>query len=409
MPRTIAIGEQDFSKIIENSYFYIDKTSFIKEWWENGDTVTLITRPRRFGKTLTLNMLNCFFSVKYAEKSSLFKNLRIWKETGFQMLQGSYPVIFLSFANIKADSYAAAHEGILQELTDVFDQNSFLLDSDKLTDREKETFQKVNETMSDMTAARSLMRLSNYLFKHFGKRILIMLDEYDAPMQEAYVNGYWNELAEFMRKIMNSAFKTNPALERAIMTGITRVSKESVFSDLNNLTVVTTTTKLYETAFGFTEPEVFQALEEFGVQNHKAEVKNWYDGFRFGSCNSIYNPWSITNFLKFKELAPYWANTSSNKLAGTLIQTGSPDIKMIMEDLMRGLSFNTSIDEQIVFDQLRYHEHAVWSLLLASGYLKVSDCKMNQNSRKEYVLDIVNFEVRQMFEDLFTGCTMASY
>lgn len=403
MSRTIAIGEQDFSKIIENGYFYIDKTSFIKEWWENGDTVTLITRPRRFGKTLTLNMLDYFFSVKHSDKADLFRNLSIWKEPAFRKLQGTYPVIFLSFANIKADDYAAAREGILQEIADVYDQNAFLLESDKLTNHEKEAFLKVNEEMSDMAAARALMRLSGYLYKYYGKRVLIMLDEYDTPMQEAYVNGYWEKLAAFMRKFMNSAFKTNPALERAVMTGITRVSKESVFSDLNNLTVVTTTTKLYETVFGFTEEEVSRALEEFGMRDSFHEVKKWYDGFRFGSSDSIYNPWSVINFLKFQEFSAYWANTSSNQLIGSLIQTGSADVKMVMEELMRGNSFHTSIDEQIVFDQLRQSEHAVWSLLLAGGYLKASDCKINPGGRKEYVLDIVNFEVHQMFENMFTG------
>lgn len=401
MAKTVAIGEQDFSKIIENNYFYIDKTYFIKDWWENGDTVTLITRPRRFGKTLTMSMLDCFFSIHHVSRRHLFQNLYIGQQAEYKQLQGTFPVIFLSFANVKADNYETAREGMFQELVDVYDRNAFLLDSDRLTAREKELFQKIKEDMSDMTAARSLLRLSNLLYKHYGKRVLIFMDEYDTPMQEAYVNDYWHPLSEFMKKLMNSTFKTNPALERGMLTGITRVGKESVFSDLNNLAVVTTTTKLYESAFGFTEKEVCHALTEFQLEDKYAQVTRWYDGFRFGTQDHMYNPWSIINFLKFQEFSAYWTNTSSNRLIGSLIQSAGAPVKMVMADLMRGHCFHTSIDEQIVFDDLARNEHAIWSLLLAIGYLKAADYEINVNGKKDYALTIVNFEVRQMFGDLF--------
>jgi len=407
MARTAAIGEQDFSKIIEQDYFYVDKTDFIKEWWENGDTVTLITRPRRFGKTLAMNMLYYFFSADHAERGSLFEGLHIWKEEMYRKLQGTYPVIFLSFANVKADQYAAAREGIIQELVDVYDKYSFLLTSDKLTDRDKEAFRKVTEDMGDMTAARALKRLSDFLLKYYGRRVIILLDEYDTPIQEAYVHGYWEELTEFMRKLMNSTFKTNFSLERGVMTGITRIGKESIFSDLNNLTVVTTTTRLYETAFGFTEGEVYDALTEFGMPDQKDEVKRWYDGFRFGDYDSIYNPWSVINFLKFKEYRTYWANTSSNQLIGNLIQRGSAKIKAVMEDLINGGHFCTDIDEQIVFHQLEKHENAVWSLFLASGYLKIfgyekKDTEFGREDMR-YELMIVNLEVLLLLKRLIRG------
>ncbi len=401
MARVAGIGIQDFSRIIENNCFYADKTAFIREWWENQDTVTLITRPRRFGKTLAVNMLECFFSVRYAGRKDLFEHLAIWNQEAYRSLQGTYPVISLSFANVKAESFQAARESIFQELSDLYNQHAFLAESSRLTGREKELFWKVKEEMSDMTAARSLMRLSAFLYKYYGKRAIILLDEYDTPMQEAYVNGYWQKLAEFMRKFMNSTFKTNPYLERGLMTGITRISRESVFSDLNNLVVVTTTTKLYETAFGFTEQEVRCALEEFGLQNEMDGVKRWYDGFRFGDMENIYNPWSILNFLKFREYQPYWANTSSNRLIGSLIQKSSPDVKMAMEGLLNGTLFRTCMDEQIVYDQLEQDEHAVWSLLLASGYLKAAGFLQRPDGRPEYVLDIVNLEVLQMFEEMF--------
>lgn len=411
MPRKIAIGEQDFGKIVEKNCFYVDKTSFIKEWWENEDTVTLLTRPRRFGKTLMMNTLYYFFSVDHAGRGDLFQRLAVWKEEKFRKIQGTYPVVFLSFADVKADCYLSAREGMIQELTDVYNQFAFIMQSDRLTQQDREAFAKVNEDMSDMTAARALKRLSSLLYKYYGKKAIILLDEYDTPMQEAYVNGYWGQLTEFMRSLLNSTFKSNLYLERGIMTGITRVSKESVFSDLNHLTVVTTTSRMYETCFGFTEEEVVAALEEFSMQDQLADVKRWYDGFLFGRSDNIYNPWSITNFLKFGELTAYWTNTSSNRLVGSLIQKGSAKLKTVMEDLLHGNIFHTVLDEQVVFGQLDDNESAVWSLLLASGYLKTADYKLNQKGKKEYALKIVNFEVLRMFEDLianwFSSCCAA--
>jgi len=403
MARTIAIGEQDFSKIIEYNCFYIDKTDFIKEWWENRDTITLITRPRRFGKTLTMSMLCHFFSMDQTDGGSLFQNLKIWKEKKYQELQGTYPVVFLSFANVKGNSYTVVRKKICQLIVNLYAEYGFLLKNGSLEGEDTAFFKRITVDMDDADAALSLYQLSGYLYSYYNKKVLILLDEYDTPMQEAYVNGYWDKLAGFIRGFMNSTFKTNPYLERAIMTGVTRISKESIFSDLNNLTVVTTTTRLYETAFGFTQEEVFQALEEFGKEDEKEEVRRWYDGFRFGSSDNIYNPWSIINFLKFQEFGAYWANTSSNQLVGSLIQKGSFEIKRGMEDLMNGKMFHTTMDEQIVFNQLDYDENAIWSLLLAGGYLKAVDSKINRRGKKEYVLDIVNFEVRRMFEDMFAG------
>lgn len=373
MARTAAIGEQDFSKIIEKDYFYIDKTVFIKEWWENGDTVTLITRPRRFGKTLAMSMLEKFFSVSYAGKGRLFENLHIWKEKGYQELQGTYPVIFLSFADIKAGSYGEAYEGICRVIGREYRRYSSMMESDCFLQSDRKQFHKILNGEANIVDIRSsINQLSEYLYMYYGKRVILLLDEYDTPMQEAYVNGYWTELAEFMRKLMNSTFKTNVYLERGIMTGITRVSKESVFSDLNNLVVVTTATKLYETAFGFTENEVFQALKEFGLQDKKEEVKHWYDGFRFGNCESIYNPWSVIHFLKFREFHAYWANTSSNRMIGELIQKAGPEIKIAVEDMLQCRTISVQVEEQIIFNQLEQNENAIWSLLLASGYLKIA-------------------------------------
>ena len=310
MKRSVGIGNQDFAKIITNNIFYVDKTLFIKEWWENNDAVTLITRPRRFGKTLNMSMVERFLSVKYAGQGEIFEGLNIWKEERYRNLQGTYPVISLSFANVKENTYEGVKIRLCQILSDLYMKNDFLKDSGVLKEKEKEYFDRVSEKMDEIDAAISLHRMCDFMQRYYGKNPVILLDEYDTPMQEAYVNGYWKEIAAFMRNLFNSTFKTNPFLDKAIMTGITRVSKESIFSDLNNLAVVTSTSNKYADAFGFTQEEVSDALREFGLSDMEERVKDWYDGFTFGDRTDIYNPWSIINFLDAKKLSTYWANTS---------------------------------------------------------------------------------------------------
>ena len=270
MANTVAIGIQDFEKIIERKCFYVDKTSFIKEWWESGDEVTLITRPRRFGKTLNMSMLEYFFSVKYADRGDLFEGLSIWEEEKYRELQGTYPVISLSFARVKETDYTKTKEKICEIIRNLYIKFSFLRDSDALIDADRMFFDRIlAENIRDIDATSALYQLSDYLYRYYGKKVIILLDEYDTPMQEAYVYGYWDELVEFTRSLFNSTFKTNPYLEQAVMTGITRVSKESIFSDLNNLEVITVTSDKYATAFGFTEEEVFHALETYGYGDKK--------------------------------------------------------------------------------------------------------------------------------------------
>ena len=403
MARTVSIGTQDFEKMIQRNCFYVDKTGFIKEWWESEDEVTLITRPRRFGKTLNMSMLNCFFSNKYADRRELFEKLEIWKDGKYREIQGTYPVIFMSFAEIKQNNYNDAVEKIKRIICEVCQQFDFLKNWDGLTETEKKNISNISYDMSDVMAQDLIKNMSNYLSRYYGKKVIILLDEYDTPMQEAYVNGYWEELVAFTRSLFNSTFKTNPYLERAIMTGITRVSKESIFSDLNNLEVVTTLTPKYETAFGFTEEEVFKALDEQGLSDKKNDVKIWYDGFRFGSKNDIYNPWSIINCLDKKKIALYWAESSSNGLINSLVQKGSSNIKMMVEELINGLTINVPIDEQIVFSELDYSEDAVWSLMLASGYLKVvssEELNLIRESDNEYELALTNREILFMFKKM---------
>ena len=399
MPKVIGIGKQRYDRIIENDGFYIDKTMFIKEWWENQDDVTLITRPRRFGKTLNMDMLKCFFSNEYKDRGDLFEGLDIWREEKYREIQGTYPIIFLSFAGIKGNNYEFARQQICIQIADIYEKNRYLLEKDILSDNEKKFYENVNIYMSDATLSDSINKMCSFMSRYYGKNVIILLDEYDTPMQEAYVNGYWEELVSFTRSFFNATFKSNLYLERAVITGITRVSKESMFSDLNNLVVITTSSKDYATAFGFTEEEVFHALDEYGLYDKKCDVKEWYDGFVFGGIKDIYNPWSIINFLKYKELKNYWADTSSNDLISKLIKTGSAGIKETMEKLIDGKTIEKKIDEQIIYNQLEKNENSIWSLLLASGYLKAVsiDVYISDEIVEIYKLAITNNETKSMF------------
>ncbi|MCM1213567.1 MAG: ATP-binding protein [Lachnospiraceae bacterium] len=404
MARAIGIGNQIFETVRRENYFYVDKTNFIREWWERGDSVTLIARPRRFGKTLNMSMLEQFFSVDYANRGDLFEGLSIWREEKYRQLQGTYPVIALSFADIKETSYQDARMKMGEIIRNLYNQFDFLADSAKLNENEKALFRQTAAGTGETLTSGMLKTLSCLLMRHYGKKVIILLDEYDTPMQEAYVSGYWDEIVAFIRTLFNSTFKTNPYLERAVMTGITRVSKESIFSDLNNLKVVTTTSESYADCFGFTEEEVFAALEEYGLAERKQQVKDWYDGFTFGKRKDIYNPWSIINFLDEKKVGAYWANTSSNSLAGKLIREGSAETKKAFESLLQGGSIRTEIDEQIVYNQLSMKKNAVWSLLLASGYLKVKNYEAYEKEygewKEDYELELTNFEVRVMFRGM---------
>ncbi len=402
--KTVSIGLQDFGEIQTLNTFYIDKTHFIEEWWNTKDKVTLITRPRRFGKTLTMSMVEYFFSVEHKD-AGLFENLAIWEKQEYRDLQGTYPVISISFSDIKENSFQQVRNKICEIIVDLYNHYDFLAEGELLNQREKEYFYKVSSSMEDSEISIAIRRLSGYLFRYYGKKVIILLDEYDTPVLEAYTGGYWQELITFTRSLFNATFKNNPYLERGIMTGITRISKESIFSDLNNLEVVTTTSEKYADAFGFTEQEVFDTLENYGFADKKEEVKYWYDGFCFGSHTDIYNPWSIINYLDKKTVGPYWTNTSSNTLVGQLIQQGDKYLKETFEKLVKGQSIYAEIDEQIAFEQLDREENALWSLLLASGYLKVLGFQIEKKYgwKRIYELQITNFEVMLMFRNMVSN------
>ena len=402
----VNIGAQRFDRLREQKAFYIDKTSFIREWWENGSTVTLIMRPRRFGKTLNMSMVECFFSNRYAGRSDLFEGLSIWEEAfPYRQLQGTFPVIFLSFANIKADEYEKMEYMITDVIASVYAQNSYLLEGDCLSENEKTYYRSIRPGIRAEVAAGAIHSMAGFMKRYHNKEVIIILDECDTPMQESWLSGYWDKAAIFFSSFFNSTFKTNPYLYKGLITGITRISKESVFSGLNNLDVITTTSDEYATSFGFTEEEVFVALDATGYGDEKQEVRRWYDGFTFGRHTDIYNPWSIASFIKKNGVYDaYWVNTSSNGLVNFLLQSGNAEIKQAMEALLRGESIEAEIDEQIVFSQLDDSVSAVWSLLLATGYLKVTGLRrVGEFKKRVYALALTNMEVRSMFADMVKG------
>ena len=401
MAREIAIGQQDYAAIIEKNSFYVDKTFFIKDWWNDPTFCTVILRPRRFGKTLTMSMMEYFFSTKHAGRADLFEGLSIWEQEEFRALQGIYPVINITLADIKEKTHEGAINEIKLIIQSIFNSFTYLADSDKLTSIDKKRFEAHIENPAVESLARSLRFLSELLYKHHGKKVLIFLDEYDTPMQEAFSSGYWNEIVEFIKNLFNATFKTNPYLEKSLITGITRVSKESIFSDFNHVSIVSTLSKQYETAIGFTEEEVFAAMDEYGL-TEKEKVKFWYDGFNFGNHSAMYNPRSIINYLKYQEFKPYWANTSSNGLVSLVLRQASPELKMEMERLLDGKSIKTSIDEQLIFDNLTGggEDVSTYSLLLASGYMTGRLLVNDEDKGEIYNIRITNHETRRMFKSL---------
>ena len=402
MARTVSVGTQSFSQIREEGSFLIDKTMLIKDWWDNKDSVTLIARPRRFGKTLNMNMLECFFSTEYSGRADLFEGMDIWDYEEFRNLQGTYPVISLSFAKLKNNSIDEMKADFCAIITELLKRHKETVYGSEVLDQDdKDDFRDIlyliNRKKSYSEAKNAVAFLSSLLEKHYGKPVIILLDEYDTPLQEAYIGGFWNELVSFMRLFFNSTFKDNKYMYRSVMTGITRVSRESLFSDMNNLELCTLSSVKYSEYFGFTEEEVFASMDEFGYTN-KDEVKYWYDGFTVGDKTDIYNPWSVINFLDKGSLDTYWANTSSNSLVSSLIREADEEIKSDFEELLSGGTIVKTVDDEMVFSQLSESINSIWSLLSSSGYLK-----MKNVSEDLYELQIVNYEVLKMFRNMVEG------
>ena len=400
MPRTVAIGVQSFAELRERGYFLVDKTSFIADWWHSADQVTVIHRPRRFGKTLNMDMVECFFSNKYASRAALFGGLDVWNDAGLRREQGTWPVVSLSFSVAKGASAEAVVRRMCEQIARAWRQHRDDIDADSLGDQERDLLEGRTPFVDPMVAPNSLARLCELLEKSTGKRCIVLLDEYDTPLHEAWVGGFWHEVSEFVRAFFNSSFKSNPSMERALLTGITRVARESIFSDLNNPKVVSATSPEYATSFGFTQDEVFAAMEEFGLCE-RDQVKDWYDGFTFGGMPDIYNPWSITNYLDSGRFAPYWANTSGNALISKIVREGDADLKSDFEVLLSGGSVEKRFDEQVSFDELGRRPGAVWGLLVAGGYLRIEAAGPAHADGS--TLKITNHEVALSFDGMVRG------
>ena len=400
MPRTVAIGVQSFVDLRERGYFLVDKTSFIADWWHSADQVTFIHRPRRFGKTLNMDMVECFFSNKCASRADLFSGLDVWSDANLRCEQGAWPVVSLSFSAAKGASAEAVVRRMCEQIARAWRQHRDDIDADSLGDQERDLLEGRTPFVDPMVAPNSLARLCELLEKSTGKRCIVLLDEYDTPLHEAWVGGFWHEVSEFVRAFFNSSFKSNPSMERALLTGITRVARESIFSDLNNPKVVSATSPEYATSFGFTQDEVFAAMDEFGL-HERDRVKDWYDGFTFGGVPDIYNPWSITNYLDSGSFAPYWANTSGNALISKIVREGDADLKSDFEVLLSGGSVQKRFDEEVSFDELGRRPGAVWGLLVAGGYLRIEVA--DPSHENGLILKIANHEVALSFDGMVRG------
>ena len=418
--KNVSIGYQSFAQMMEHDFFYVDKTLLIREWWEKSDQVTLITRPRRFGKTLNLDMMNCFFSVQYRGRADLFVKHQIWKVSEYHELQGTYPVICLSLAGVKTGRFADQVYELCEMIEGIYESYAFLADGadSSLSDAQRGRFcaeyehlqaivHAEKEPLDNLPATISSLRVLTHLLAiYYQKRVIILIDEYDTPLQEAWSYGSWDESMEFYRAFYNKTLKTNPDLEKAMMTGITRISQESLFSDLNHLEAADIFSNKYAQFFGFTEEEVFAALDSQGYMTHN-EVKRWYDGFTFGEVHDIYNPWSIINYLEKGKFDTYWVNTSSNVLLSGLLARDDHLVRGEVETLLRGGAVRAKIDTGIVYKNLEQEENAVWSLMLATGYLKINRVIEGENlyglPMQEYDLSLTNLEVRSMLPALIRG------
>lgn len=405
--KMLPIGVSNFRELIEykdpsdNGYFYVDKSMFIKELLYDGSKVIVLPRPRRFGKTLNMSMLEHFFSKECGGKPTahLFENLEISKHPECMKYQGKYPVIFITFKELKKDNYDECLDGFKSIIATVFDKHGYLLQED-LSDLERDTFKKtLQKSASKNDFEQSLLFLSSLISRYKGVKPYILIDEYDIPIQQAYIKGYYEEVVSFIRALFSAALKDNDHITKAVLTGIVRVSKESLFSGLNNIIVHSIFSDSYSKCFGFLEEEVEEALSVYNISNNKDSIKSWYNGYIFGDDNTIYNPWSILNCLKNRgQLQSYWINTSGNDLIKKQIENASPNLSQKIQLLMQGEVINESINEHLVFQDLDKNQDSVWSLLVLTGYLKVVSAEPDA-SRYSCKLAIPNKEIAAFYRD----------
>lgn len=400
------IGYQHFDRFMEKKMFYVDKTKFISEWWNRGEIVTLLTRPRRFGKTLLLSTVDNFFSTQYTGRDVWFNQLTVGKDKELMKMQGRIPVIFMTFAGVKADSFSGAIKGIASYMAEIYDRYRNLLDSSNLTAEEKEMYEYYyhglympsGDSKEKMAfCLDGLKVLSELLYKHYRRKVIILIDEYDTPLIEAYSYSYWEQMTSLMRTIFNTTLKTNDFLERALLTGITRVVKESLFSDLNNIEVISVTTDLYEDCCGFTEEEVIDILAVRDRDEMK-KVREFYDGFTFGKMKNIYNPWSIVNYIDLHQFKLYWGHSGGYGLLSDVVLNNKENLLPDMQNLLSGKAIHKIFDESFGMQELYTTPGAVWALMLATGYVKAEN--LSFDGKLECDLYITNKETLMIFDDM---------
>ena len=400
----VGLGYQNFLDFVCGKRFYVDKTHFIPEWLASDARITLITRPRRFGKSMLLSTVRTFFDPMYADHPEYFKKLQVWKDKDCRRLFGTIPVISVSFGSFKGNDFAQAMRGVTLGLYNMYIQHEYLRESPKLSEEEKAEYRRIVASFSEQRTEYveiSIQKLCELLYKHYGKFPIILMDEYDTPLLEAYTDGYWDETINTFRQLFHTTFKENDFFYRAIITGVTRISKNSLFSDLNNLEVDTVTCDAYSDCFGFTEQEVMDAFKCQDIDTIQ-DVKAMYDGFTIGRHQDIYNPWSICNYMRQRELIGYWVNTSSNKLVGDIIRRYPVESKYEIERLMAGEKVHKRINEGITFQYLEGDENSLWSLLLAVGYIKAENIVRSVEGI-ECDVSVTNREVMAMFKTEILG------
>ena len=395
----IGIGESDFKMLRAKDYYFIDKSLFIKHILDNSSKIALITRPRRFGKTLNMSMLRHFFDQDQKDSKKLFEGLKIMKQgEKYTEKLGAYPCIYLTFKDVKGINFEEMMMLFQTELMELFLQHTDLLKSDKLFDGEKQIINTIlNLKANKIDMQTSIKQLSRLLYREYGKPVMLFLDEYDVPFQNAYVRGFYDEVIEFFRDFYGVSFKDNQYLEKTIITGVSRVAKESIFSGANNFDVYTVLDNEFSEDFGITSEEIDKVLADFEIKENVEEIKKWYDGYRIGNTEGIYNPWSILNFLNDRILIPYWVNTSSNDLI-KLILTRSSSVKEKIERLLKNEAIEVKINLETVIVGIENNEDNIWGLLVGTGYLKVAEVVDLEESI--YKVKIVNNEIRILFSQI---------
>ena len=397
--KAVPVGIEDFKELIQEGYYYIDKTLLIDEMLMNKSKVTLFTRPRRFGKTLNMSMIKYFFDVKDKEENKkLFENLKV-SNSEYMSEQGKYPVIFISLKDLKEDTWEECLESIKDIMYKIFNEYNFL--REKLNVVEKRQFDKIWEiTGNERNFKTSLLDLSNYLNKYYGEKVIILIDEYDAPIINAFDKGYYNEAINFFQTFYSSALKTNNSLKYGVLTGITRIIKEGIFSGLNNLYVNTILSKDYSEYFGLLENEVIEMLEYFDMKYKIEEVREWYNGYIFGE-SKVYNPWSIVNYVREKEIKAYWANVSGNTLLENMLDNAGEGVYDDLKQFTDGESIEKYISDGTTIKSLLSNDDEIWQLLLYSGYLTKAKNQDKESDSNIYNLKIPNKEIRKYFGNMF--------